>query len=154
MGEAIRRSFWRLGEIMVQKDWITWTQLAKALAAQQVQKQPIGQILVQQGAVSVQQVYRALAFQHNVEFVELKKICIEEEAVGAVPKRCAYEHKVMPLERTKDTLLVATSNPVNHWAKAVLYRTTGIPNIRSVLACPDDIHDVMIRHYGLERDAA
>ena len=148
------RSFWRIGEIMIQKDWITWPQLSKALSVQRIQKRPIGEILVQQGVVTRRHVIRALALQYNVDFVELKGIEIEDEAVRAVPKWCAYEHKIMPLEKAKNYLLIATSNPFNHWSKAVLYRVTGIPNIRNVLACPEDIDRALHRYYGLGQQVA
>jgi len=148
------RSFWRLGEIMIQKDWITWTQLGKALADQKVQRQPLGEILIRHGIVTPKQVIRALALQYSVPFVELKNVSVDASALEMIPKDYAFKHKLVPLERGKNYLVVATSNPSNYWARAVLYRVTGITDIRNVLACPEDIDAALDRVYGQVRHAA
>lgn len=61
VGQAVRG--YRLGDLLVASHLISASQLAEALALQKELKQPLGKILVRQGAISTVQLYRKLAEQ-------------------------------------------------------------------------------------------
>ncbi|MDP3920006.1 MAG: hypothetical protein Q8R76_04270 [Candidatus Omnitrophota bacterium] len=151
---SVKETRWRLGEIMVQKEWITWHQLEEALKLQVVTRRLIGEILVERKVVSRRNVYRALAMQHHIPFVDLERSLIEPKALEAVPKWLILTHRIMPLEVGNGLLYVATANPSNFWLKALLQRATDIDNVCFVLACPEDLSDAIRRYYGMTIRAA
>lgn len=145
-----RKSVWLLGEIMLQKEWISWSDLQSALQTQEVQREPIGRILVRQKVVTEDQVLRALAIQYGLDYVQLDQYWIEDEAVHSVSGEIARRYRFMPLERGKNYFKIAVSNPTNHFVQALLARLTGIHNIEMVMASPEDIERTLVRYYGCE----
>lgn len=143
----MKRTFWRLGEILIQKDWVTWDQLGQALAIQYVHRRPLGEIFIEKGLLSHRNLFRALAIQRGIPFIDLREAIIEPSAARSIPRWLAKMHRVMPLERGKEILIVAVGNPSNLWSRAVLQEYTGIQDIRYVLCCPDDIDWAINRHY-------
>jgi len=148
------KSLWLIGEIMIQKDWITWAQLREALAIQEIEGRLIGEIMVRRGYVTRHQVLRALAVQYGVPLMDLHKVKVDIAALRAVPKRYAYEHRVMPLYLENETLMVAVSNlPCDH-ARKVLSDLTGYSNIEVVLAMPEELQFHLGQYYGPNEVAA
>jgi hypothetical protein len=75
---------------------------------------------------------------------------VSPSALDAVPARLAFEHKVLPLEISKTTLVVAIANPMNYWSRAVLSEFTGIQDVQCVLASAQDIETGLNRYYSRE----
>ncbi len=147
--KAGRKSLWRIGEIMLQKEWINWRQLAAALNTQNIQKILLGEILVQQNnELTPKHVLKALAIQYGLEFIDLKQLeIIDGEALLAVPRACAEHYTIFPLEISKKRLKVAMPSPLNHFVKAVLSDSSGISDIDVVLASPEEIQEAIRRYY-------
>lgn len=62
--------YFRLGEVLLNENLITQTQLEEALSHQQIHKTRLGQSLVDLGFVSDRDIKEALARKLNVEFIE------------------------------------------------------------------------------------
>ena len=63
-----------LGEILIQNHWVNWTQLFEALKIQKMTGRILGEILVEKGFVTPKNLYRGLALQFNLPFVDFDKI--------------------------------------------------------------------------------
>ncbi len=133
---------------MLQKDWINWRQLAAALNTQNIQKILLGEILIQQNqALTPRHVLKALAIQYGLDYVDLKQLGhVDEDALRAIPRAFAERYVVLPLELSRKRLKVAMPTPLNHFVKALLRESSGIPDIEVVLAAPEDI-EAAIRNY-------
>ena len=138
-----------LGEIMVQKNMITWEQLAEGLKVQRQTGNILGEILFQKGYVTLQELYQALALQYEKVFVDFSKITIQKEALEALPKRLAYQYRVMPLVLQDGVLLIAISNPNDVRPEAELPAAIDL-DVQTALAPPDDINAALRKHYGSE----
>ena len=61
----------RLGDLLVAQGVVDAQQIGKALALQKTRKIPLGEALVSLGLATEDQVWRVLARQHKLPFVDL-----------------------------------------------------------------------------------
>lgn len=76
----------RLGDLLVQEDIISESQLQKALDDQRVNGRKLGVTLVDLGFISEQDLLEFLARQLNIPFVELGDRKIPDEVVNLLPE--------------------------------------------------------------------
>jgi len=138
---------WHIGEILVQKKLITWDQLNECLEEREQSKEYTGEILIRKGYVSARLVYKALAEQTDMEFVDLSRTHINPRAIDKVPQSIAEKYFLMPIELTGDTLIIGISNPIHVWPEADLKQLAQVQEIRVVLCMPDDIEANLRKAY-------
>jgi len=138
---------WHIGEILIQKKLITWDQLHSALEEQKKTKELTGEILVRRGFISRRLLFKALADQHRMPFVDLNRIRINPDAVALLPKSVAQTYLIIPVELYGDTLTIAISNPVQLWPEAELKKISRVKGMSRVLCLPEDISQAIGEHY-------
>lgn len=148
------KSHWRLGEIMIQKAWLTWNDLANALTVQRLDGRRIGEILVSLGFVTQVQTLRALSYQYNVPFLEMKKVGIDKKAVNRVPRECAESKGIMPYRIEDDCLYVAASDMDGMDECDDLREIAGVGSVSAGLAVKEDIRAAIERCYRSALKAA
>jgi type IV pilus assembly protein PilB len=72
----------RFGEILLAMDLITRVDLEQALSLQQVSKKPLGQILMEMGVVSCQDVLRILSKQFDMTNMKAVKQPLSKKMEG------------------------------------------------------------------------
>lgn len=87
----------RLGDILVDRGWITSSQLDSALAAQGSERGMLGQILVRRGLISFEQLGDALAAQYGVPFYEVVPQAINPQIARLVPETMARQRSCVPI---------------------------------------------------------
>ena len=142
--------FWHIGEILVRKKLITWDQLEDALEEQKRTKEFTGEILVHRKYISRPLLYKNLAEQYNMRFIDLKRTKINSKAIELIPRSVAEKYSLMPIEFRQESLLIGISNPLNIWPEVELKKLTKIEDIRTVLCLPDDIHQTIKEYYPTE----
>ena len=75
----------KLGEILVEWGAVKPAEVEKALAHAKTKNMRIGEALVDLKLAGETQVYKALASQHSMEYVDLDKSGIPPEAVNLIP---------------------------------------------------------------------
>ena len=95
---------------------------------------PLGQVVLDRGLVTEDQLLQAMAEQHGMRVVNLEEIKPTPEAVKLVPENMAEVYKVLPLSFENDTLTVAMSDPNNLPALDDLRNFLGIKQVKAVLA--------------------
>ncbi|HWP95940.1 MAG TPA: ATPase, T2SS/T4P/T4SS family [Syntrophomonadaceae bacterium] len=133
------------GEIMVQMGVISQEQLVAALDEQKRTKEKLGRILVQRGILTEQQLIETLEFMLGIPHVQMSQVEVDPELVKIVPVHLVRIHKVLPVARRKNTLTLAMSDPLNHQAIEDIQMATGL-NVIPVLAGENDL-DIAIRQY-------
>lgn len=133
------------GEVMVQMGVITREQLIAALDEQKRTKEKLGRILVQRGILTEQQLIETLEFMLGIPHIQMSQVDIDPELVKIVPVHLIRIHKVLPVARRKNTLTLAMSDPLNHQAIEDIQMATGL-NVIPVLAGENDL-DTAIRQY-------
>jgi len=102
----------RLGDLLIENNMITQTQLEEALRAQTVFGGKIGTNLVELGYISEASLTNFLSAQLNIPATKPEDFTnIPPEIIQLVPKEFALEHKLVPLQKNGKRLKVAISDP-------------------------------------------
>lgn len=147
--QAPRRREQLLGEILVQRQMISETQLNDALGIQQRQSLPrrLGAILVDIDAISPQQLNDVIAQQLDIAEVRLDTFDFDLSLLRILPEHAAREFLVMPLMEHQDFLIVASADPTDHELMHTLSFLTG-KTVDALYAHPRTIERAINQHYG------
>ncbi len=105
--------YFRLGDILVNNGAITQEQLNQALELQKTKHERLGTILIEEGIINEQLLIETLEMQLGIDFIDLSKVRIPIELASLVPKNIARRHGVVPVRLNKDELTLAMSDPLN-----------------------------------------
>ncbi|MBI4206752.1 MAG: type II/IV secretion system protein [Betaproteobacteria bacterium] len=94
---AEQRKKLRLGELLVQQGLITTDQLAIALAEQRRSNIPIGRLLVRLGFVTETAIRDIMARSIGRESIDLSQVVADSEALKMVPQEFARRNRVLPI---------------------------------------------------------
>ena len=139
---------WHIGELLIQKKLISWEQLEDVLQEQKKTKEMTGEMLVRKKYISQGLLYKTLADQYAMRYIDLKKIKINPRAVEIVPQSIAEKYLLMPIEVSNDNLVIAISSPLNVWPEAELKKLTAMREIKAVLSLPEDIKSAIQENYN------
>ena len=114
----------RLGDILKEKGLITQKQLDIALIHQKVTGELVGDVLVKLGFISSKERTQILAEQSGIEFFDLEKHPITEEALKVIPKEVAEKGEFIPIEGEGGRLSIGIMNPANIMAIDTVSRMT------------------------------
>jgi type IV pilus assembly protein PilB len=128
----------RLGDQLLAKGLITQDRLDEAIRLQQKLGKRVGQILVDKGWVSEQDLLLALGRQLDVPFVRLRAGLYDTVVVNLLDKESATRMRVLPLFRVRDELSLATFDPQSIPINDEVEERTGC-RVRPVLARREDI---------------
>ncbi|MEM8934746.1 MAG: ATPase, T2SS/T4P/T4SS family, partial [Acidobacteriota bacterium] len=117
----------RLGEILVDLGLVTDDQIGEALAKGKETGRMLGDVLLDDGLITGQDLLRALAAQFGVEFVDLDDVPIDAELVRRVPQNVARGHRAVPFATDGGEILVAMANPID---------VVAVDDIRHLLQAP------------------
>src|SRR5262245_26137263 len=137
----------RLGEILLNTGAITPNQLEHALAQQHALRLSIGQTLVRLNYVSDETVRQALATQLNIPYVDLERMEIDRSLSRVISASFAKRHALLPIATLDRTLTVAMDDPTVTSVVQDLQRMTGL-RITVVTAAGPAIRDAFNALYG------
>ncbi len=135
-----------LGDYMLEKGYISPSELEEARKAQQATHGDLAKILIDQG-LNPAHVYEAKAQEMQVAFVDLSVYKPDPSAINVVPEHVAKRHNVLPVKKDNNTLYVAMADTNNLTATDDL-RLVSRCQVRGVLAVPDHIEEAIARNYG------
>jgi len=104
-----------VGQILVARGLVTEAQIEQAIAEQAARghKQLLGEVLVEMGYVTADEVMAALAETYGVPFARLTPKLVDPRIMDVLPREYREKHGVVPLFKVRDTLTVAMSEPSN-----------------------------------------
>ena len=134
----------KLGDILVEMGLVTEEQLAKALSAQAPGSKRLGDWLVANTRLTEADLLKALSRQTGIPCISLRPGLYEAAAVALLPKELARRLRVLPMFKVRDALTLATSDP---HAMPVLDEIEDITGckLRLVLALGRGNHQVAVR---------
>ena len=92
----------RIGDLLVEAGAITEEQLQEALAKQKEEGGRIGNVIMDMGFISRELLITVLTTQMGIDFVELRSVKIDENILKQVPEKLVAQHKVMPIGLADD----------------------------------------------------
>lgn len=144
----------RIGEILVKKGALSPENLERALSLQKEKGGRIGEILISEKAVSPEEFYKALAEQTGLELVvSIADKEIDLELIKNLPITFAKKYQLLPLGVENGHLVVATADPLNFYPLDDLRLLTGM-EIMSVVSPPEVILEAINRVYDRAAESA
>jgi len=114
-----------LGEVLVQAGILTREQLANAVERQRQSQERLGQVLLGMGIVTQEDLSQAIARQLGLEHVRLEDIAPEDQAFQALPEHMARRLQVIPLQVSTNRLKLGMVDPFDALAIDDVRRHTG-----------------------------
>jgi type IV pilus assembly protein PilB len=103
----------RIGDLLVSEGAITREQLERALQEQKQNGTRVGYNLVKLGFIPETELTKALARQFKMPAVDLSRFEVDPRIAKLIPADLAIKHLVLPLKRDGRTLTVAVADPQN-----------------------------------------
>lgn len=106
----------RLGDALLSRKLITQEQLDKALEDQKVRKKLLGETLVENGAISRDNLNSALCEILNIKFADLKKLTIDRKIIDLLDENMMRKYNVVPIGYHNgdfQVLELAMADPMN-----------------------------------------
>src|SRR5689334_15067117 len=124
---ASQKSTKRLGNLLVERGYLSLEQLQSALAVQQENSKGklLGEILVEMDFCSEDQVIEALAEEYGVPYAKLEARLQDTKVLDAIPRDYVERNLVLPLFCVRDALTVAVTEPANLFLVEELKCLTG-----------------------------
>ena len=114
----------KLGELLIQKGYITDVQLLQALAESKRQKTPIGSMLFKLGFITLEQLKEILHLQTGYEVVSADQLATQKQYVNILPENFIKTNRIIPISSDGKTLLLGVVTPVApDVLKQVIYLT-------------------------------
>lgn len=114
----------KLGELLIQKKYITDVQLLQALAESKRNKTPIGSMLFKLGFISLDRLKEILHLQTGMDVVTTNQLAGQSKFISILPEDFIKTHKVIPISSDGKTLMLGAITPVKpDVLKEIIYLT-------------------------------
>lgn len=137
----------RLGEILVEEGVITQEQLEEALAKQKIVKKRLGTVIMELGYADEKDTLRALAKRLQIEYLEAPLFSVELDVVKLVPEGLARKYSIVPINIKAGALTIATNDPLDYVCLEDVSMITGL-EVKTVLSPSSEIEKAINRVYS------
>lgn len=139
-----------IGQLLVQYGMISQEQLEEALHKQKEEGGKIGDILIELGYIGRENINEALEFQMGVPYVNLDEYNIELEAVKLVPENIVKKYRLIPIHIAAEEIHVAMENPFDIFAMDDVMLVTG-KKVIPLFTDSAQISKAIDIHYGKQQ---
>jgi len=140
-----------MGDILIKEDVINLDQLKTAIQEQRETGKRLGETLLNLGYIDEHQLVAYLSKQYGVPAINLDLFDIAADILRTVSRESAIKHKLIPLNKTGSTLVVAMSDPSNIFAVDDLKFATG-HNIEVVVTSERSVRNAIEKYYGSKQE--
>ncbi len=140
----------RIGDLLVQKGYITDDQLSQALEEQREKKQRLGEVLISLGFVTEEQFAAVYCDQSGIEPIDLKEVKLNEELLQLVGEDVMRKQELIPFAYDEDNfncIKVAMADPMNLGAMDDIQLITGM-EVKPFYASASQINIQLDKLYG------
>ena len=141
----------RLGEMLVKENIISNDNLEKALKKQETENGSLGRVIVEMGLASEWEMAAAIGKQLKVPFITLSHYEIDRQVIESIPEEIVRKYKIVPVDKTGETLTVALSDPSNIYLQDELRLLTKC-KIIPVISFESDIMEAINQYYVGEKE--
>jgi type IV pilus assembly protein PilB len=134
-------------DLLIRRGTISLDQLSEAERMARDNNKKVSDCLVQLHYASGEDVMRAMAEHHKLDYVDLSEVSIPENIIALVPESVARENGILPMADDDDALVVIMSDPLDI---ETIEKLRFILNRRvDVALAPDEaIQEAINRYYG------
>ena len=132
-------------ELLLRRGIISLDQLSEAEAMHRDSGKKVADCLIQLQYATGEDVMRAMAEFHKLDYVDLSEVSIPEQIIELVPESVARENGILPMAEDDDSLVVLMSDPLDI---ETIEKLRFILNRRvDVALAPDESIQEAINHY-------
>lgn len=146
---AVQNRSKQLGEILIERGLVTTEQLQDALDEHLSKGKLLGRILIDRGFVTEADLVRALAEQVGLEFVDLSEYPVDAASTSLLPEAVSRRYRAIPIGERDGKLLVAMSDPANVYALDDIRIITG-KDVQPVVATSTDVEAAIRKYAGMD----
>jgi type IV pilus assembly protein PilB len=130
----------RIGDLLLDMGAVTSEQIEAAVAEQKRRGNDLllGEVVVQMGFCTEDDIVRALAAAYGVPYAKISPKLVDAKVIDLLPREFLEKHSVLPLFRVRQTLTVALPEPANVFLIEEIERQTGL-TVQIVAATGRDI---------------
>ncbi len=103
----------KLGEILYKSGSIDKEALIKAIKVSQQQHKRLGVVLMEMGLATEEEILKAIAQQFGLEYVDLDRFHISQEALKLIPQEVIQKYNVLPISKENGKLKLIISDPLD-----------------------------------------
>jgi type IV pilus assembly protein PilB len=135
-----------IGKLLLMNGLITVEQLEYALKIQKQKNKKLGDTLIDLGYVKERDLMKILSARLRVDYVEISKVNVKQEAVDLIEKEYADRYKIFPIDCNEKLIVVATTDPMNFELMDDIKLKTG-KTVRPVLATMPEIEKAISTYF-------
>jgi len=143
----------RIGDLLVEKQVISESQLQRALQEQKLTGRKLGATLVELGYVEENALLSLLSAQLAIPFVELKQFRFDRDLVQRLPETSARRYRVILLSEDSDGLLLGMADPTDIFCLDELQRILQKP-LKPAVVRESELLDVLDIAYSRSSEIA
>ena len=148
MVAAAKRKPKQLGQILLEEGLLTQEQLDRALEQHRNTPKSLGRVLIDLGFIRERDLVKALAQQVGLDFVDLSEFPIEAAATTLLPEALSRRYRALPIAERDGKLLVAMSDPANVYTLDDIRTVTG-RDVQPVVATASDVEQAIQKYSTL-----
>jgi type IV pilus assembly protein PilB len=138
----------QLGQILLEQGLLTQEQLDRALEEHRNTPKSLGRVLIDLGYIRERDLVRALAEQVGLEFADLTEYRIDPVCTSLLPEALCRRYRAIPIGERDGKLLVAMSDPANVYALDDIRTMTG-RDVQPVVATANDVEQAIQKFSGM-----
>jgi len=138
MAKSYKQTEKPLGQILVERGVVSSDQLQKALEAQKHGGGLIGEVIVELGFAKEEDIAYCLSLQFGYPYLSLENYEISQDIIKIIPKNVCVHYCLVPIDKIGNTFTIAMANPLNVQAIEDLEDITHC-NIQIFVTTPSDI---------------
>ncbi len=139
----------KLGRVLTKLGKVSREQVHTALEVQKTKKAPVGQLLIELGFCSANDIAEGLAGQAGMAFMDLKSFNLPDALKDVIPSENVRQYEVIPVDfnTTSKRLRIAMKTPDNFRAVDDLRMLMGY-NVDAVVGDPALIDAIIKKHFS------
>ena len=138
----------RLGELLLESGLLNGEGLARALGEQRSRRGKIGEVIVNLGLATEQEIAQTLSLQLGIPTIDLKNTPVEPQAIELIQEKVARKHLIIPVAIDHRDLHIAMADPLSFEAFEDVRFASGF-TIKPSIATRSDILWAIDQHYHL-----
>ena len=137
----------RLGDILVDEGAISAKQLSEALEKQRGSSKKLGDILVEMKLVSGEEILKILGEQMGIPYISMGRAVVEKEAILSLKREVAERFNVIPISKNGGVLHVAMDDPLDIFAIDAIEESSGL-EVSQAIASGNEVRTAIEKYYS------
>ena len=141
-----------IGQILIEMGALDEAKLQEGLKVQHEKGGALGQILVEAGLITAEDLLQALATQHGMQIVDLSQIEVTEDVIKMVSVSMAQVYRIVPISFENNILTIAMGDPQNVNALDDLRFMLNC-QVSAAVATETQITEALNKYYGSQKES-